>query len=372
MIFFKKLLILITVVISLIIIWKLIMIRINLKKNVEGFFDTPDSEYYYNQSSLQISLSNSNKNLHKLPLREICIKSSYNSACSGNFITKKMLNYVINRGVRYLDLEILYVPMTPDSKTYIPVVCKTSDPTFIQLDSDWLSLDEVLINIASTAFTSPCPNYNDPLFINLRVKSNNSNVYAAIASSLDHTIKQKIYNDPNDASSQIYVNNQSFYKAKPVTKNTLLGDILGKIIISFDKTIFLNYQNYSFTCNSNSNSCYDLKNYINIENGSETLNLINNYSLISQKPLLMTKDDNLNTNVTTLTCVNPDILSKTNPSYSDYILKYGGCQIVPFRFYLNDDNLASYESFFNVNNSAFVPLSLTISYYLNQGNQGSP
>jgi len=367
--FIKKLLILTTVIISLAIIWKLIMIRIKLKKEIEGFFDTPDSELYNNKSVLQISLNDSNAILHDLPLRELCIKSSYNSACCGSFISLDMLSYVISRGVRYLDFEVFYVPSETNSKIFIPAVATSVDPTFMVLNTNNnILLDTVLTRAISNAFTSQyCPNYNEPLFINLRVKSNNSNIYAEIAASLDNTVKSKLYNDPNDSSSQVYIGSNSpsiFYKAKSVTKDTLLKNILGKVIISFDKTVFLNYQNYSFTCNNNSSSsCYDLKNYINIENGSQNLNL-NNYNLITKSPLIQINDDNLTTNVKSFTCVNPDNKSTQNPKYRDYILKYGGCQIVPYRFYMNDTNLADYESFFNVNSSAFVPLGIAISQYM--------
>jgi hypothetical protein len=375
MIFLKKLLILVTVIIFLIIIWRLLIIRINLKKDLEGFsipipFLSPikDNEVSNNQSTSQVTIKNINNNLYNLPLRELCIKSSFNSACSGSFINLDMLQYVINRGCRYLDFEVFYILSdTTNSKTFIPVVSTSVDSTYMILNSEnSILLDNVLSSAVSNAFSSPCPNYKDPLFINLRVKSNNTNVYSAIATSIDNSIQQKIY---NDTSKQVYTGlGKTINPAMPVTNNTLISDILGKVIISFDKSIYPNYVNYTSTCDASNNSaCYDLKNYINIENSSENMNLYM-YSLITQVPLLQISDNNVTTNVKTIQCVNPDNLylmnkSNANPNYGDYILKYGGCQIVPYRFYQNDSNLMDYENFFSIHNSAFVPLSIAISQY---------
>lgn len=382
MIFFKKVLILLTIIIFLIIIWKLLLNRINIKKDLEGFSipflsSIKDIELSTNDNSnVKATIKNANELLYNLPLRELCIKSSYNSACSGTFINLDMLQYVINRGVRYLDFEIFYIPSTTTNSsktkvtTFIPVVATSLDTTYVTLNTEnSILLDNVLSAAISNAFTSPCPNYNDPLFINLRVKSNNTDVYAAIAASIDNSIQQKIYNDTTIQVSTSSGNTIS--PAKPITNNTLLKDILGKVIISFDKTIFPNYINYTTTCNKkNSNTCYDLKNYINIENGSQSLNH-NFYSLITKVPLLQINDNNITTNIKTLTCVEPDNIylmniSNLNPKYDDYILKYGGCQIVPYRFYKNDSNLEDYEKLFSIHNSAFVPLSIAITQYIKE------
>jgi hypothetical protein len=391
MILLKKFFILITVIIFLIIIWRLIIIRINLKKDLEGFsipipFLSPikDNELSSIESTSRVTITNINTSLYKLPLRELCIKSSYNSACSGNFINLDMLQYVINRGVRYLDFEVFYIHSSSlnntslfssdtestESTKLIPVVATSVDPTYNVLNTEnSILLDNVLTSAIANAFSSPCPNFNDPLFINLRIKSSNTDIYAAVAASLDNSIQQKIYNDPK---VNVYINPTTVINpAKKVTKNTPISDILGKVIISIDRTIFPNYVNYTSICNSKStSSCYDLKNYINIENGSQ--DMIHNFTDIissAQNTLVNIVDYNKNiTDVKTLSCIEPPISysinSIPNPNYGDYILKYGGRQIVPYRFYKNDSNLDDYESFFNIHNGAFVPLSIALSQYM--------
>ena len=238
-------------------------------------------------------------------------------------------------------------------------------------------LDNILTTAVANAFSAPCPNYSDPLFINLRIKSNDPAIYEAIAASIDHTIKNKIY---VDASSNILItnnkNNSSIKKAAVVTKDTLLSNVMGKIILSIDKTIFPNYKNHT-TCGAKVDNCYDLTNYTNIEQGSEDMNSLL-YKYMSPTNTIQINDDNRTTNVKTMVVANPDndflsgalslnspIKPPNNPDYGEMLLKYSS-QIVPNRFYHNDSALADYEAFFNKHNSAFVPLSVAISYFKNQ------
>ena len=400
----KKLLIFVTLFLFIIILWQLIIIRININSN-EGFTSgqsakctgtssmlssitssSKDNELCKIENSSQVTIENVNNGNLNLPLKEFCIKASYNSANSGNYISADTLQYVINRGVRFLDFEVFYLQDT-DNKSksgttsttpiFKPVVAASVDPYFALLTTEnTVLLDNILTAAVANAFSAPCPNYNDPLFINLRIKSNDPDIYEAVAASIDHTIKDKIYPDPN--SPPLIVNkitNESVRVACKVTSNTPLKHVMGKIILSIDKTIFPNYKNHT-TCGAKVDNCYDLTNYTNIEQGSEDMNSLL-YKYMSPTNTIQIKDDNRTTNVKTMVVANPDndflagalslnspIKPPNNPDYGEMLLKYSS-QIVPYRFYHNDSALADYEGFFNKHNSAFVPLSVAISYYKN-------
>lgn len=380
---FKKLLILITIIIFLIILWPLIIVRIQLKREAaaeEGFSLNPftstlSKELATSENTSKITIVNSSESIRQMPLRELCVKASYNSALVGNsatgnyYIDMDMLKYVINRGCRYLDFEILYIPVddTKPNAAKKPVVGFTTDPQFYNIaSSNTVLLDTVLTRAVSSAFTSSCPNFEEPLFINLRIKSNNDDVYSSVASSIDHTIKAKIF---FDGAKQIYTNTQQselVNPAKRVTKDTTLSQLAGCIVISVDKTLNPNYI-YSTHCDPSIGPCYDLKNYTNIENGSQDMNLIL-YSVATKTPPLQIMDDNIHTTVKAITVAVPDNLylinsSNKNPVHKDYILNYG-CHWVPYQFNKNDDTLAEYEKFFNDHNSAFIPLASALSYYM--------
>lgn len=409
----KKLLIFVTLILFIIIIWRLIIIRININSK-EGFSSgqsakctdsssmvsritssTKDGELCKMENSSQVTIQNVNKVNLNLPLKEFCIKASYNSANSGNYISADMLQYIINRGVRFLDFEVFYLQDTAKDKddktksgttvpnpTFKPVVAASVDPYFALLTTEnTVLLDNILTTAVANAFSVPCPNYQDPLFINLRIKSNDPDIYQAVAASIDHTIKDKIYVD--DKSYYVLTNiktNSHIKTAAAVTKDTLLSNVMGKIILSIDKTIFPNYKNHT-SCETRIDYCYNLPFYTNIEQGSEDMNSLL-YKYMSPTNTIQIKDDNKTTNVKTMVVANPDndflsgalsfnspIKPPDNPDYGDMLLRYSS-QIVPYRFYRNDTALAEYEAFFNKHNSAFVPLSVAISYFRNQ-QQGS-
>jgi hypothetical protein len=358
--FTKKLLIAGIIVIFTIIVWQLLYVRIKLfnelnQENFSLFATTQQNEFTSIESNNSITIQHINSEYSNLPLREYCIKSSYNSAFTGNYINLDMLQYVINRGCRFLDFEVYYI--SDEKGKYAPMVSYSTDNTFMTLGSEnSILLDTVLSSVAANSFSPPCPNYKDPVIVNLRIKSNNMDVYKAVAASIDNTIRAKLYVDRKSK--------QTPYPAIPVTDDTLLSEIMGSIIISVDKTIVRDYKNYT-SCNTDDTSCYDLTNYINIESGSEELNLVRYSDLTNQCVFpINILNDNIHTTAKTMKMAVPDTLNTNtlNPNIKDFILNYG-CQNVFYRFYKNDKPLKNYENFFNDNKSAFVPLANAIPYF---------
>ena len=198
--------------------------------------------------------------------------------------------------------------------------------------------------VATNAFSQGSPNNKDPVFINLRIKSKDSNIYHAVASSIDATLKSVIYNDK-------------------ITKETKLKDVMGKAVIIIDKTVEYDYKKYS-SCKEGAKSCYDLTKYMNLESGSEYLNLYHYTDLLghAKKPVLL-KDDNIHTTSKNMKMASPDIVvNKANPSYKEFIVNHG-CQNLLCQFQIVDENFINYEEFFNNMNSGIVPLSSALKYF---------
>ena len=84
-----------------------------------------------------------------------------------------------------------------------------------------------------------------PLKNNLKLslnKSNDPDIYQAVAASIDHTIKDKIYVDKQSRNILTNIKTNSIIKkAAVVTKDTPLSNIMGKIIITIDKYSFFKY-----------------------------------------------------------------------------------------------------------------------------------
>jgi hypothetical protein len=315
-----------------------------MKDRKEGFtlnvFSTQASELAAltlpNESLVQSI--NKSAPTYNLPLKEYCIKGSYNTALTGRYVNLDMIKYVLSRGCRFLDFEIFYI-------NGIPYVASSTDPTYTMLDTvNKLLLDDVLASVVSNAFAPPSPNVNDPLFIHLRVKSKDDSIYKAIAKAIDYGLKSRLF------------------KGK-VKKDTLLSEIMGKIIIVMDKEMNPTYAALS-QCSPDKQNCLDFSKYVNLESGSEDLFLQNYDEVINNwsAPVMM-KNDYIHTDILNMRLILPTTrqLIAANPPICNLITSYG-CQIVPYKYYLIDSNLSKYEKLFDSNKTAFVSLGSAITY----------
>lgn len=360
----KKILIAFIIIIFSYIIWRLLIKRNIILKGMNnqlgqtiepfdlGVYTDPakaelnkliDKKITLNMQSIQPEYAN-------LPLKEYCIKGAYNSAYTGSYMNYDMLTYLLGRGVRFFDLEVYYVK---DSTTgnYSPQVGYSTDGKFISMDSkNTLLLDNVFSTLVAGAFSNTSPNGADPLFINLRIKSNNTDVYHAVAASVDYVLKSNLYANED--------------KTRKVTKNTHMSKLLGKVVLMVDKTINRDYRSLC-SCEKGNQTCYDLTKYINIESGGEDMNLNKYVDILAQNPVpIKIKNDNLRTDIQNMNMAFPSVLPEnaSNPEISTFITHYG-IELVPFKFYQKDDGLLKYETFFNDNIAGVVPLARSLAYF---------
>lgn len=316
------------------------------KDNKEGMIGLDDSDEYNklknNKNFLNIGNTQSIQSKYaNLPLKEYCIKTSYNSATTGKSVNKNMVKFILSRGCRCLDFEVFY---TKKLNNYMPVVAESSDPDFKLFDTDnSISLESVFSTIVTNAFSNTSPNKKDPLFIHLRIKTKDTNCYAEVAKLIDSILKPKLFEGQ-------------------VTRETKLSDLMGSVIIVIDKTIHRDYKEYA-KCNASDVNCYDLSNYIHAESGSQVINLLDLTKVESQAfnpPLI--KDDNVSTTVVTSKLVLPQENVKNNPVMKNMILNHG-IQMVGYKYSIADENLVDCETFFNDNKGGIVPLGAAIPYF---------
>jgi len=346
----KKIVIFIIIFITIYILIRLLQKRNDIKKqmNKEGFlgFSSKNSEINsVNKNKNIVGIANYPIEKANLPLREYCIKSSYNTAQTGNYVNIDMINYVLSRGVRFLDFEILSVDD-------IPYVAYTTDSEYKNIDSrNKIKFIEVIKIIANNAFMNPSPNPGDPLFINLRIKTNNKDLFEKIAMTIDTNLKPRLYTGK-------------------VSGDTKLSQLMGKIIFIIDKTTAPEYMKYP-ECNSSDENvpCYNLDNYMNMESGGDNLRIYS-YSRITNQAITPPEvhDDGLTTDTINYKMVIPDAGTSMkifgilrNPNFDTLVADYG-VQIACYRFYENDTNLMNYEESFSKHKSAFVPISKMIKY----------
>ena len=310
----------------------------------EGFTgsDSEINQIENNKSLANIgSIQSLEKKYSDLPLKEYCIKASYNSAVSGNYVNKNMLKHVLSRGCRFLDLEVFYIE---HKKSFMPVVAKSSDPKFISFDTNnHITLEEAFSSIISNAFSGNSPNKGDPLFLHLRIKTKDSECYHDVAKLIDSILKPKLMEGQ-------------------VNETTKMSEMMGKIVIVVDKTIHRDYKDHA-KCKAQDLQCYDLANYTNLESGGQVMNQFSLMQIENQasSPVLI-KDDNVTTSATTSRLVLPLSKNSENPDILKMILRYG-IQIVGYKYDQQNEQLEKSEAFFNDNKGGIVPLAAAITYF---------
>jgi len=112
-------------------------------------------------------------------------------------------------------------------------------------------------------------------------------------------------------------------------------------------------------------TCYQLSDYINIESGLSVMPIYYYTDLLNQiENVPLIQKDGVSTTLAASQILLPDAKSAANPPKTDLysFIKKHGCQVIPYRFYLNDTGLSDYERMFNENHGGIVPVSMMIRY----------
>ena len=344
----KKILLILTIILASIILYRLWMKRIKIQQDpdpTKESFGTIDVSTFINTNT---------------SLNQYCIKASWNTAyTSSNTMDLSMVENVIRHGCRFLDFEIYSVTDTKKNLKNQPVVGFSIQPgNHMQTESkNTIPLIDVIETVIKT--NNKLSYRSDPLFIQLRVKSEQITMYKNMISLLGN-LQDKNSNIFKINSTGILklsdYNNKIVLIADLVNSNEMFSNILlpNKKIDDLQtdytnlkakyKSYFINYTVSDFTTP-----------YINSVSNSTTLKLPVRPPVItdiSSSPVKV-KFQNC------LTCVSSDtqftqsfpdfsIFNLNNPLKKDiisFITDYG-INILPIRFYIDDNGLADYDDLF--------------------------
>ena len=357
----RKLLIIIIFILFSFILFRLGVERraIKTKYAIEGFASSSEAAAaqaelaaikaaVYNVPASTIDTTNA-----KLPLAQYCIKGAYNTALTGQYINVEMIKFLFSRGCRFLDFEVF-------SFEGVPYVAMSTDSTFATINTaNKDTLQNVLTTVVTYGFSAPSQITIDPVFVHLRIKTNQASLYDTIAKLIGDIVADRRLADSNSV-------------AIPVNGSTLLSTLQGKIVIVLEKR---NLQP-DYTTSK-------LGNYVNMMSNSDVMEEWSYGNLVQEQrtsPRVM--DDNISTSVTKLRLVTPDMGASmwsdltgiTNkPVYYPMVMNYG-VQVLMYPFYRSDLTfyLAQYEKAFSAGKAAFVPMSQMMSVIQNALNAGMP
>ena len=274
------------------------------------------------------------QSLGDMPLCEFCIKSSYNSACSGAYMNLDVIKYILSRGCRFLDFEIYYMNQS--------VVVAYSDDGVTVLSKNTLPLSDVFDCIIANGFSAPSPNLGDPLFIQLRIRTVDPDGYTEIANLVSKTLSSRLYKGMVDS-------------------NTLLSKLMGKLILIVDAQVSGDYALYP-VCSTGTVNCNNMGSMVNMQSNAYPLYKYSNKTLLNMLSNPPTMMDKTTSDVKVLRMVEQaSSMETTNPN-SNIMIKNYGVQIIENRFYMKDAYLTTYETFFSDNGSAFIPFYKAIPY----------
>ena len=363
--FSRKIIILFIIILTSVVLWNLYLKRQELVRNmdVEGFtvypkftifplfplFPTIDQQIGYELDSMTTNTSIDiqpiiKASYYEQPINQFCIKGSYNSAVTGTFVNADAVKYILSRGCRFIDLEIFSI----DDKAQ---VAYTTDPEFNMIDTyNSALIGDIFSIIAIRGFNKAfSPNGGDPLFINLRIKSLDPDIYNKVAIAIHAAFIAS-------GSNTIY---DSAFTAK-----TTVNEIMGKIVFIMDATVNPNYREI---CANDTNKLTD---HIHIDGGSSLLFVHQYNELLGQSGIEINpavEVCSVCTDIKQLRLALPDTEYKQQPNMlvDDFVKKYA-CQFVPFKFYSPDSRLKDYETMFNFHKTAIVPMSRAITYIKNK------
>jgi len=152
-----------------------------------------------------------------LPLKEYVIMSSWNSAVDyDGIVSLEVLEKVVQRGYRFLDMEIYLTENEPH-------VGFSSEKSFDTVDSVPVSFLDVCDMLLAKAFF--VSNKLDPLLLHLRIKSRNTDIYDKIANILKMKFNERLY-------------------TKQITGETTLEELQNKVVIIVDRNYAPHLKDY--------------------------------------------------------------------------------------------------------------------------------
>ena len=276
------------------------------------------------------------------PLAQYVVKSSYNSAyAGGSYVSLDALKYCLQRGCRWLDLQVFNIDG-------VPRVGYTTDATYVTLKTrNTLLLSDVLDTIVGQGFAgNVAPNPDDPLFVNLRIcmKSNDMGMLGKIGDALHVSFGSKLHTGQ-------------------VSADTPMSTLMGKIVLVVDAMVCPAWADAPSRGDPK-----NLANYANMVTGPAPVPKYS-YDTIQGMPMSppVIDADNLGTsNVTQLTLVEVSANASPPPAFSTQnLVANHGVQFFPQKFYVpkTDSTMTAYEELFAGCRGGIVPMAQAVRYY---------
>ena len=299
-------------------------------------------------------------------IRDYFVMGSYNSCAGGDswqdWIGIDILKKIISTGVRALDFEI-YIK---DGECIVGVGPEAEKGKFVLKGSfNSLNFNTVLNTINAYAFGSGAPNPDDPLFINLRIKTNKPVIYEKIASGILKEISKsrRLSHDNGNLQHTVYANLHKRFESKGTSYENIIDQplklIKGKaVFICNDIPTNSFWGQWNDNYNGSNKNQYIFMACINISNCIGNCLLLKSFDVVySHNPKGLKKDLKRVMGLSV-----PDITTTgKNPKWEIHS-KYG-CQFTLMNFSNRDAELISYIKNWDLARKAFIVKPSHLRYF---------
>ncbi len=268
------------------------------------------------------------------PLHDYYISTAYNACSPGNYkntaVSTCALKDVISQGVRCFDFEIYSL----DNK---PIIATSMDKSFhVKETFNYVPFGDAMTVLRDFGRSGTgAPNPNDPMFIHLRIQSDNPKMFLSLAQILKSMQKDKQILPPG-ASIAHY--DQNFSKIPLLMLTKPPGGAFPPIIVIVDKTnpAWLQSQ--------------ELRECVNMVSNSVFMRCLRYTKDVKQTPDM---EELKEYNKLNMTIVLPD--DKNNPDNPGAMFSRSvGCQMVAMRYQTPDPQLKENADYFSNQGHAFV------------------
>ena len=308
-----------------VVIWYIIY-KVNQKQNeIASTFVVANNNIKAFGSSASAATS-AGVDVSTMPLRNFYIKTALNCCCLGewknNYVDVVAVQSAIADGYRCLDFEIY----SEDDK---PVVAASTKGSFYYKETyNSITFSDAMTAVSQIAFTvTKAVNSTDPLFIHLRLKSNNAKILPEIVSAINAQFGNKLL---NENYNYLYGGNNlgQVPMSELVGKVIIMADISNPLCVDKDLPLF---QIINF--GSNSPFLHQLQYEMGVKNTPDMDELIDH-------------------NKKNMSIVFPDAPFKENANFN--VAKVFGCQFIGMMPQVKDINLEIYNKAFEDAGTAFI------------------
>ena len=270
-----------------------------------------------------------------LPYRlcDFYVSSSYKSYLLGwqkkDYVSEKAITKLIKGGCRFIDLDIFDNGLQCKPSEMYPIVTNGIEQGQYNYMFNFVTFDKCCEAISKCAFSANCVgNFNDPLFLNLRLNTKNRITINNVAKIFYNYFKYRML-------SKKYSYQRTNIARAPIS------EIFGKIILICDKNFV----------NTNLN---ELVNY------SPNLPFLRSYGAQEFETGTPSFDTSnaVNFNRRNLTMIYPESTIRAPENYNPQIPWYYGCQFVCMHWQIIDDNMSTYITKFKNHSFILKPCAL--------------